>query len=93
MLAQATHTHPMKRHPDSATAGPIDTTFGMYRRGYAFRRLSQGFCAYAPYQARHLDWYLDPDALTEDQRYYMEHAFVVSPWGGVWLRRKLGTKR
>lgn len=84
---------PWKDAETTLQQAPIDTTFGMYRKGYAFRRLSQGFRTYAPYQARHLDWYLDPDSLTEDQRYYMEHASDVSHWGGVWLRRKLGTKR
>ena len=74
-------------------SAPVDTTFGMYRKGYPFRRLSQGFRTYAPYQARHLDWYLDPDALADDQRYYLEHASDVSHWGGAWLRNKLGVKR
>jgi hypothetical protein len=68
---------------------PIDTTFGMYRRGYAFHRLSHGLRTYEPYWARHLDWYLEATRLTEDQRYYLRNATEVSHWGGSWLRRSL----
>jgi hypothetical protein len=66
----------------------IDTTFGMYRRGYRFRRLSRGIRTYAPYWARHLDWYLDPGAMAEDQWYYLEHA-TVGHWGSILLREAL----
>jgi len=62
---------------------PIDTTFGVYRRGYAFKRLSKGLRTYAPFTAQHLDWYLDPNALTEDQVYYAGHASEVSNWSGT----------
>ena len=64
----------------------IDTTFGMYRKGFQFHRLSRGLRTYAPYAARHLDWYLNPQELSDDQRYYMKHASTVSHWGGAWLR-------
>ena len=33
----------------------IDTTFGMYRKGFSFDRLNIGLRTYAPYCARHLD--------------------------------------
>ncbi len=66
----------------------IDTTFGMYRRGYRFHRLSEGYRTYAPYLARHLDWYLDPSSLEEDQRYYLGHASDAAHWSGPWLREK-----
>jgi hypothetical protein len=67
----------------------IDTTFGMYRKGFKFHRLSQGMRTYSPYWARHLDWYLDPNRMTEDQRYYTKHASTVSHWGGTWLKDEL----
>ena len=53
---------------------PIDTTFGMYRAGTKWSNLRSGIRVFAPYSARHLDWYIDPDNLTPDQEYYMEHA-------------------
>lgn len=36
---------------------PIDTTFALHRAGEPFRRLKPGLRVYAPYDARHLDWY------------------------------------
>jgi len=60
---------------------PIDTTFGMYRAGTQWKRLNSGIRILAPYGARHLDWYIDPDALTPDQEYYIEHAAqTVAHW-------------
>ena len=53
---------------------PIDTTFGMYRTGAKWARLKFGIRVLPPYGARHLDWYVDPNNLTPDQKYYMEHA-------------------
>jgi serine/threonine protein kinase len=67
----------------------IDTTFGMYRRGFKFHRLSQGYRIYNPYWARHLDWYLDPKKMSEDQIFYLNSASEVGNWSGTWLREKL----
>jgi len=52
----------------------IDTTFGMRRAGQDWWRFKNGARVLAPYAARHLDWYLDPKNLTEDQKYYRRHA-------------------
>jgi len=67
----------------------IDTTFGMYRKSYKFHRLSKGYRTYQPYWARHLDWYLDPNKMTDDQKYYLKNASNVSHWGGAWLKKEL----
>jgi len=65
----------------------IDTTFGMRRAGADFWRNKWGARVLSPYAARHLDWYLDPKNLTEDQRYYISHASRrISTWNNV-LRR------
>ena len=53
---------------------PIDTTFGMYRAGTHWKRLNSGIRLLAPYGARHLDWYINPDNLTPDQKHYMKYA-------------------
>lgn len=67
----------------------VDTTFGMYRSNFKFHRLSNGYRTYAPYWARHLDWYINPNVMSEDQLYYLQHASGVSHWSGTWLREEL----
>lgn len=52
----------------------IDTTFAMNRAGTHWRRHRMAARVLPPYGARHLEWYLDPENLTPDQKYYMEHA-------------------
>jgi len=62
----------------------IDTTFGMRRAGEDFWRHRWGARVLSPYGARHLDWYLDPENLTEDQKYYINHASRrISTWNCV----------
>ena len=56
---------------------PIDTTFAMYRT-------APPHAMYEPalrldgktgeYQVRHLPWYIQPDAVPEEERYYLAHA-------------------
>ena len=53
---------------------PIDTTFAMSRAGSCWMRLKRGIRIFSPYSARHLDWYIDPEDLSPDQMYYIEHA-------------------
>jgi len=55
----------------------LDTTFRMNRAGTLWKRSKRAFRVLPPYGARHLDWYLDPKNLTQDHKYYMEHAV----WG------------
>lgn len=73
----------------------IDTTFALYRpldrRDDMLRSLRTG----APYLARHLPWYTDPATLTDEDRYYREHAErTVSNWDRDilpwWKARRLG---
>jgi hypothetical protein len=62
----------------------IDTTFGMYRRKYRFRRHTFGIRTYAPYSARHLDWYVDPKKIPNDQMYYMKSSSpFISHWSNI----------
>jgi hypothetical protein len=56
----------------------IDTTFALYPSHFEFRRLNVGVRVHEPYMARHLDWYMDTDNLTEEQQYYKDHASDVS---------------
>jgi len=51
----------------------IDTTFALYRPGRGHWYLN-GLRTSTPYLARHLSWYIDSANLTEEERYYREHA-------------------
>lgn len=60
----------------------IDSTFGLLRRDTKFQRLLQGKRVYHPYEARHLDWYIDPENMSDDQIYYQLNSNRrVSNWG------------
>ena len=65
----------------------IDTTFGMYRKGTHWHRGQRGIRTCSPYSSKHLDWYICPENLTDDQKYYMEHSSkAISHWSG-WSER------
>ena len=70
----------------------IDTTFGMYRAGFRFKKMSPAIRVMEPYWARHLDWYIDPAKMADDQKYYLDTASRVSHWGGKWLRKEMKEK-
>lgn len=60
----------------------IDTTFQLVHVSLLSSKFPRGgYACYAPYQARHLDWYLDPNNLTDDQVYYSAHASPTAHWG------------
>lgn len=62
----------------------IETTFGMYPGAYRFNRRTSGIRTYAPYTARHLDWYLDPRNLSPDQVHYARNALPkISHWSKI----------
>jgi len=73
----------------------IDTTFGLYRTGFDFKRKQEGIRVHPPYSARHLDWYMDPENMTEDQEYYLQRCRkdpamkIISHWSGVYLDQEL----
>ena len=60
----------------------IDSTFGLMRATTSFVRLLDGIRVYAPYEAKHLDWYILPTAITKDQQHYMDNSNpLISNWG------------
>lgn len=65
-------------------------TFAMYRRGFLnkYSEVKLGIRTYAPYLARHLDWYIDPNNMTEDHLYYMRHAGSKAHWSAGFLRSR-----
>lgn len=59
----------------------VDTTFALYRPMRRRAREDRALRTGAPYRARHLPWYSDPNALSEEDRYYRDHADAsVSNW-------------
>lgn len=62
----------------------IDTTFQLAHRSFINNKRfpRNGIRTYEPYDARHLDWYLDPNNLTPDQEWYSKKAHrSISHWG------------
>lgn len=69
----------------------IDTGFGMFRAGTRWQRMKKGIDAirtFAPYSTKHLDWYICPENLSEDQRYYMQHASKNAHWSKWGIRKE-----
>ncbi len=59
----------------------IDTTFALYRPLDRRHDESRALRTAAPYIARHAPWYGDPERLTDEDRYYREHADrSISNW-------------
>ena len=73
------------RRPVDATGAhraPIDTTFAVYAE-HAWRgfRYQPAYRLPAPYTARHLPWYTDPNRLSDEDEFYRVHAdTTVSNW-------------
>ena len=58
----------------------VDTTFCLYRPGLGHRD-DNALRTGPPYVARHVPWYVDSAALTDEDRYYRAHADpLVSNW-------------
>jgi hypothetical protein len=61
----------------------IDTTFGLYKKNFSFKRLNFGYRVRSPYMAKHLDWYLDTENLSEESLFYIDHcSHLVSTLSG-----------
>ncbi|MFA0962762.1 hypothetical protein AB9P05_13250 [Roseivirga sp. BDSF3-8] len=69
----------------------IDTTFAMYRRTSQVNLVAPAMRLDRPYTLRHLDWYIDPDDMTEEYRYYLHHCTTISTWNTK-LRTELSAK-
>jgi len=69
---------------------PIDTTFHLVRANDFILNFPQGkktlnmhgncVRVFEPYNARHLDWYIDPNNMTDCEKYYAENASDISHW-------------
>jgi len=70
---------------------PIDTTFAIHRGGQPFRRLKDGLRVYCPYEARHLDWYIEPDQPRDTYR--QVSSAKVSHWNNAAFMRQFATRK
>jgi hypothetical protein len=64
----------------------LDTTFGLYRRNFVFHRLNDALLCHGDYCARHLDWYIDPQNMADDDRLYMQKTTRWGHWSSEYLR-------
>ena len=58
----------------------IDTTFAMYRSGAETLQINPAMRLDRPYTLKHVDWYIDPAHLTDEQRYYLTVGTVTASW-------------
>lgn len=65
---------------DELYLAKVDTTFAMYRAGSNIRNISPALRLDRPYTLRHVDWYINPDAIDEEYRYYMSTCNHVATW-------------
>ena len=58
----------------------VDTTFAMYRGTSNLRRIVPGLRLARPYTLQHVDWYINPAALTDEYRFYLRTCSAVATW-------------
>lgn len=75
----------------------IDTTFALYRPDMPFQ-IDNSIRTGKPYIARHTAWYANSSALSEEERYYRQHAHAgVTHWNAselpAWLADEVARRR
>lgn len=58
----------------------VDTTFAMYRQGADVTRIEPAMRLVRPYTLKHVDWYIDPAHLSDEQRFYQRVSHPVASW-------------
>ena len=74
----------------------FDTTFAVHRSTHAFRRMKAGIRVYAPFDARHLDWYPHEFACDDNpaaQGYRRSSSSAISHWGNLTYRNAFSSER
>jgi hypothetical protein len=72
---------------------PIATTFALYRANLddkmvGFQHITKNAIrTFKPYSARHLDWYINPENLKEDQKFYLNN--LITHWSGVDFKKAI----
>jgi len=65
----------------------IDTTFTLfnYEKNKTYNRLTDCANVYYPYDAKHLDWYIDVLNIPKDYYAYWKKKTNIGSWGGGWI--------
>ena len=58
----------------------VDTTFGMYRNDSHVMDLYPALRLGNPYTLKHVDWYIDPTAISEETKHNMDTMSSISTW-------------
>ncbi len=69
----------------------VDTTFAIYRRGSDVEALAPALRTARPYTLRHVDWYLQPEALSQEYLHYLRSVSSVATWA-VEIRKVIGLR-
>lgn len=66
----------------TAVEANIDTTFALYKKSRWSKMDPVGRCLRTtyPYLCRHLPWYVDPNNLDEEEKFYMANASEAATW-------------
>ena len=69
----------------------VDATWGFYKKDYIKNGLTKNVLrTKSPYIVRHLDWYINPKELTDDQKYYiLTNKTRYGHWSTKHLRKKI----
>ena len=71
----------------------VGCTFAMYKKGFIKKKDTSNKCPIvsirteSPYDARHLDWYINPKNMTEEQKRYCKKQELHTHWGTKHIRR------
>lgn len=82
-----------KNNKYKAIYAGVGCTFAMYRKGFVKKKDTSNKCPVIsirtekPYYVKHLDWYLDPKKLTEDQKRYCNKSEIHTHWSTKHIKR------
>lgn len=70
---------------DRLYPAPVDTTFALYRPrvGLSHSRAVEAYRTSAPYQLKHLPWYVDSANISEEEKFYIQHCKRVTSWSSL----------
>jgi hypothetical protein len=82
-------TFPRKKYYNNISyyVDSIDTTFTLfnYEKNKTYKRLTECANVYYPYDAKHLDWYIDVLNIPQDYYAYWKKTTNIGSWGGGWV--------
>ena len=74
-----------EENEDYLFRAPVDTTIALYRPrvGLSRSRAVEAYRTAAPYRLKHLPWYMDSKALSEEEAYYIAHCSRATAWSSA----------